>query len=291
MANYLNGVTKGLNSAVRDMAEKSNHTNPYQPDIALFLVIIPFISAINYYLTYTNIHLNGFLVLTFSIDTAQGYLAWWAVRSLILFLDKKWPYEKGPLKRIIFQIISTTFMGLAIISVLTELVSWLAKGKPAPLSFYAIDLFIIGIWFFVMNGIYIGLHYYNEWQRSEEKRREESLLKSGGIMVKQGKTDILLRFEELAGLFMEDDYVAATTLTGQKFFLGESLDKMEKKLPTLFFFRLNRQFIVHRQLVTGFRRTGNGKILVLLNKNQNIPAEIPVSRTKAVAFKPWFRPE
>ncbi len=271
------------------MAERRN--NPYEPDVNLFLVLIPFISAINYYLTYTNIRLNWFLVLTFSIDTAQGYIAWWAVRSFILFLDKKWTYETGPLKRITFQLVTTTFLGLAIIALLTELVSWIAKGKSAPLSFYAVDLFIIGIWFFVMNGIYAGLHYYNEWQRSEDKRLEENRIKSGGLMVKQGKADLLIRFEDLAGLFVDAEYVMAVTRSGQKYFTDESMDKTEKKLPFLYFFRLNRQFIVHRQLVAGFKRAENGKIMVLLHQSEGFPSEIPVSRTKAIAFKPWFRPE
>jgi hypothetical protein len=44
----------------------------YHPDIRIFLVAIPLISAFNYYLTYTNIQPNGFLLLTFTIDTIMG---------------------------------------------------------------------------------------------------------------------------------------------------------------------------------------------------------------------------
>ena len=47
--------------------------------------------------------------------------------------------------------------GIACIIILTEFVNWLASSKPVPLSFYKKDLFIISIWFFVVNGIYIGL--------------------------------------------------------------------------------------------------------------------------------------
>ncbi|MDQ4140927.1 MAG: hypothetical protein M3142_10425, partial [Bacteroidota bacterium] len=71
------------------MPEKRNSPNPYYPDVVLFLILIPFISAFNYYLTYTNIRLNWFLLLTFSIDTVQGYLAWLGVRYFVLYLDKK----------------------------------------------------------------------------------------------------------------------------------------------------------------------------------------------------------
>lgn len=272
------------------MQEKRKFTNLYYPDVALFLILIPFISAINYYLTYSKIRLNWFLLLTFSIDTVQGYLAWWAVRFFILYLDKKWPYGKKPLPRIIFQLISTTIIGLFIISILTELVSWIARGKPATIDFYTFDLFIIGIWFFVINGIYIGLHYYNEWRKAEEKRQEESRVKLEGLVVRHSKQDIKLNFEEIAGFYVNDEYVVVSHNNGKKYYLDQSLDKMEKNLPTSIFFRLNRQFILHRQVITGFKRAENGKLEVL-NKHENFPPEITVSRARASAFKSWFRPD
>jgi len=264
--------------------------NPYHPDIALFLVLIPFISAFNYYLTYSNIKFSWFLLLTFSLDTAQGYAAWWAVRSFILFMDKKKPYGDKPLSRILIQLICTLAIGLIVISLLTELTSWVAKGKGVPLSFYTVDLFIISIWFFVINGIYIGLYYYNVWQRVEEVRQEELRLKVGGLVVKQGKQNIRLTFDELAGFFVDGEYAVVCDTSGKKYYLDQSLDKIEKTVPALFF-RLNRQFILHRQLVSGFKRAENGKLLVLLNKHESFPTEVAVSRTKAAAFKSWFQPE
>ncbi len=273
------------------MPDNQLSLNPYHPDIAIFLTLIPFISAINYYLTYSSIQLSWFLLITFSIDTIQGYFAWWGVRSFIFFLDKKWPYEKGFPGRTVIQLVGTLIIGLLIISTLTELVSWIAKGKAAPLDFYSIDLVIISIWFFVINGIYTGLHYYNLWQKSEAIRREENRTKSEGLMVKQGKQEIRLDFNELAGFYVDDDYAVACHINGKKYYMGQSLDKIEKTLPTNSFFRLNRQFILHRQMISGFSRSDNGKILVLPNKHESFPSEILISRTKAPSFKIWFRPE
>src|SRR6187397_820456 len=97
-------------------------------DVKFFLIAIAFISAFNYYLTYTNIRFNWFLVLTYTIDTVQGWLAWWAVRSIIVYLDKKLPYTDRPLKKILVQLFLTTTVGLLIIIILTELVSLVARG-------------------------------------------------------------------------------------------------------------------------------------------------------------------
>src|SRR6185436_4666040 len=90
-------------------------------DVKFFLVAIAFISAFNYYLTYSNISFNLFLVLTYTIDTVQGWLAWWAVRSIVIYLDKKIPYSERPSKRILVQLVITTITGLLIIILLTEL--------------------------------------------------------------------------------------------------------------------------------------------------------------------------
>lgn len=264
----------------------------YYPDVPIFLALIPVINIFNYYLTYSNIRLNGFLALTFTIDTLQGYAAWLSVRYLILYYDKVLPYGKKPLRRILVQLISTTLLGLLVISLLTELTSWIARGRPADAHFYTRDLVIISVWFFVINGIYIGMHYYNEWQRSEARRREENRLKAEGLMVKLGRQDIQLGYDELAGFYVDGDHVLACTANGRKYYIDQPLGQLKEELPASLFFRLNRQFILHRQMVAGFERAENGKVQALLRaENINFPPRISVSRTKAPAFKKWFAGE
>ncbi len=262
----------------------------YHPEVAIFLICIPFISAINYYLTYSNIQLGGFLLLTFSIDTAQGYLAWMLVRQFIFFLDSKWPYTTHGVRRISVQIIGSLIIGLTVIALTTELVSWIAKGKPALPSFYSIDLFIIGIWFFVINGIYIGLYYYNLWKQTITTKQHEQKNAPEGLLAKNGKQELLIPYEELLGITVDHEYVVAYLQNKKKHYLDQSLDKLEKTLPPHEFFRLNRQTIIHRQVVSGFKREENGKISVLLKPTDFLPTEIMVSRIKAPAFKVWFRP-
>lgn len=260
-------------------------------DVKFFLIAIAFISAFNYYLTYTNIRFNWFLIITYSIDTVQGWLAWWAVRSIVIYLDKKLPYTHRPLKRILIQLLLTTITGLLIIILLTELVSWIAKGRTVPLSFYLFDVFIFIIWFFVINGIYIGMHYYAEWRQSEMRRQEEKKLRAGGFNVKHGNQNLLVPFDDILGFFVEAGYTILLTWQNKKYFPDKSLDKIEDALPDELFFRLNRQYIVHRQALTGFKRTRDGKIDVLVNAQENFPKTIPVSRTRAVRFKNWFQQE
>lgn len=260
-------------------------------DVKFFLIAIIFINAINYYLTYHNISFNWFFVLTFINDTVQGWLAWWAVRSIVIYLDKRMPYTDRPFKRIAIQFLLTTAAGLLIIIILTELSSWIVKGEPALLNFYTTDIFIIFIWFVVFNGVYVGMHYYAEWKESEKTRLEEKKIRAGGFTVKHGKQNLQISFEDMLGFYVDDGYTVLLTRQHKKYFPDKSLDKIEEALPAEWFFRLNRQYIVHRSAVTGFKRTGDGKIDVLINAAENFPGTIPVSRIKAAAFKNWFQPE
>lgn len=53
------------------MSRFSKWSRSNNPDIPLFLLLIPFIAVFNYWLTYSNIKFNWFLLITFTIDTVQ----------------------------------------------------------------------------------------------------------------------------------------------------------------------------------------------------------------------------
>lgn len=274
------------------MISGENHSiaKKYKPDIWIFLVVIPLISAFNYYLTYSNIQWNGFLLLTFSVDTAQGYLAWLIVRRLIFWLDRVMPLGPKPAKRIMFQVILTTIAGLSFIILTTEMVSLIAKGRPAIPEFYTMDVFIISIWFLVINGIYIGLYYYHTLS---EFQAEKSVSLQGfpGFPVKSGNRELLIPASEVAALKIEEEYVLLFTVNGKKYFLDESLDFWEKNVPDFEFFRLNRQTIVHRQILMGFNKLDHGKLEAELGPNSFLDLELGISRAKAPAFRAWFMPK
>ena len=260
-------------------------------DIPLFLVLIPLISAFNYYLTYPNIGLNTWTLFTFLADTIQGYLAWAGFRAIIFWLDKKLPYGDKPGKRIFIQLALTVTVSMLIIIILTEIINWIVKDTPVHPSFYKTDIFIIMIWFIGLNGLYIGLHFYGEWKYTEKLREEDKKLRRDGFMVRQGKQSLAIPFEEIYGFYVEGGYAVLVSNQQKKYFLDQSLDKIEENIPEELFFRLNRQFLVSRQTINGFRRADNSKIDVMMNVSGYFPETIQVSRTKAPAFKNWFQPE
>jgi DNA-binding LytR/AlgR family response regulator len=259
----------------------------YAPDLWIFAIAIPLISAVNFYLTYSNIQFDSFFAIRYLVDTLQGYLAWILVREIIFWLDRRLPYTSGIGKRIMIQVGLTTLAGLTFIALSTEILSLSVKKEPAPLGFYAIDLIIIGIWFFVINGVYIGIYFYRSLEMAKKKKPE---IEKKGILVKTGNQSILVHDDEIAMLIVEEDYVSLHTFGGKKYLLDQSLDKLEQSLPSELFFRINRQAILHRKAVKGFLRIDNGKLKIQLAVETKSNPELSVSRIKAAAFRTWFLP-
>ncbi len=263
----------------------------YASEIKLFLLLIPLINAFNYYLTYNNISLSWRTLLTFSIDTIEGYAAWATVHFVILYLDQRLPFHENVLKRLTIQIVTTLFSGMFIIVALTVIIHYAFKGGPIPVSFFSYDIFIISVWFLVINGIYIAIYFYSEWRISENKRVEENKIKKGGLSVKSGKQELFLNYDDMAGFRVDGDYIICYTIDSKKFLLDQSMDKLERFLPTSSFFRLNRQTLIHRQIVAGFEKDVNGKLNILIKSPAGISSPLNVSRTRASSFKAWFQAE
>ena len=85
----------------------------------------------------------------------------------------------------------------------TNLAAFLPTNIPKALASIAGSFDIFTIWFLVINGIYIGMHYYSEWKNSEDQRRKEKEIRSTGYTVKQGKQNILVGFDEILSFYAE----------------------------------------------------------------------------------------
>jgi DNA-binding LytR/AlgR family response regulator len=257
-------------------------------DIRLFLVLIPFINALNYYLTYTHIPSGWRLPVTFLIDTVQGYAAWWMLRALIRLLDRRFPYERNFVQRVILQCVITSVVSILVIVVSTEIINFLATDKPVPTTFYTHDIFIFFIWILAINGIYIGAHFYGQFRQADLTKHEALRIRQEGFMVRSGKQNVAIPFGDIAGFYVEGEYTMVLTDQQKRYVIDQSLDKLEEELPAEWFFRLNRQYILHRQTLAAFDRVENGKLNVRLKATAGFPESIQVSRTKAPVFKKWF---
>lgn len=257
-------------------------------DTLLFLVLIPLINTINYHLTYAHIRWDWYTYTTYAIDTASGFIAWWIIRSVILWFDKKLPYLKAPLKRIGLQILVTNLLAQGFIIIQTEVINTLFGEGPLPIQFYTYNLFIFFIWILVINGIYIGMSFYDQWQRTISLREKDKELRSTGFKVQLGKTVEAIPFEDIAAFYVEEGITYLRTRERKNFVLDLSLNKIMPGLPAEDFFRLNRKYIMHRAYIRGYQRAVNGKLSARLQDGYDLPMAISISRIAAPDFKRWY---
>ncbi|MEM9000018.1 MAG: LytTR family DNA-binding domain-containing protein [Bacteroidota bacterium] len=258
-------------------------------DPMLFFVLIPFINTINYHLTYSNIRWDWYTITTYLIDTAQGFIAWGLIKATILWFDKKMPYEKGFVKRIIAQLLATNVVAQGFIVLATELINMRFGDGPLPIKFYTYNLFIFFIWVLVLNGIYIGFYFYDQWHYTLALRNQEKKLRSTGFEVLLGNKTKNVPFGDIAFFLVEDRTTYLQTMTRERFVLDDSLNKIVPRLPEELFFRVNRKYIVHRNLIKGYRKAVNGKLVVGFHSDTTNIKEQVISRINAPHFKKWFR--
>lgn len=258
-------------------------------DILLGAVLIPVINTINYHLTYGHIRWDWYTAATYSIDTVSGYISWWIIRKIVIWLDRTMPYENGFVRRIAAQIGLTNLAVLAFTIGATEGVNALYWDKPLPQSFYTYNLFIFFIWILVINGIYTGLYFYDQWQRAHHLREKDQRLRQAGYQVRQGRQVRTLPFASIGVFHTEEGQTYLTTLEGRRYALDLPLNKIETLLPAEAFFRVNRQYILNRGVISGYSREANGKLQLELNRDLRLVDKLIISRLTAPSFKAWFQ--
>ncbi len=258
-------------------------------DVLLGLILIPLINSINYHLTYSHIRWDWYTRTTYLIDTAQGYISWWLLREIVLWLDRKMPYQKAFARRIAVQLILTNLVVQGFIILATEGINALFGDKPLPSNFYTYNLFIFFIWILVINGIYISMYLHHQWTLTQQLRQKDRSLRSQGFEVQLGHTIRKVPFEEMLLIFVDEGVTNLRTSDNKSFILDRSLNKLVPGLPEEDFFRLNRRFIAHRNAIRGYRKGANGKLQVRLADDLMVHETITVSRLSAPGFKTWFR--
>jgi DNA-binding LytR/AlgR family response regulator len=298
-----------------------NHT---YKDKWFIILLVPFANTINYLLTYSFPKPILRFLLTYGIDTVQGYIAVLIIRYIIILLDKKIGYFQNIGYRLTIQILLTSTAGLLSIALATELVNFIATNKPLPISFYTHNMPIFFIWMLVINGLYVGLYFYHHLLGYQQKIKEleqvqiiknsmaddtvdnivanivdnvanipvnipyKENIKPNNIIVSLGQQQVILSWKDIACFYVEDELSLVLTVEGKKYIVNNSLEKIENLVDTHLFFRANRQIIIHKQVIQQINKDENRKLTVFLKPIKDIPTPLTISRIKAPDFKKWL---
>lgn len=112
---------------------------------------------------------------------------------------------------------------------------------------------------------------------------------------KKYKTRFLLHYretykmipvEDIDYVYLEHKIVHFKLLDGSMIIVPYNLDELEEQLDPHYFFRVNRQYILHIHSIESIHKHFNEKAKIVLKRDSN--AEVIVSRIKMPQFKLWL---
>ncbi len=121
------------------------------------------------------------------------------------------------------------------------------------------------------------------------------------MAINPGKIGIKTRKESLAidqsniVLFHSSNGVVSVQIKDGKKVITQftSLEEVENKVSDFIFFRVNRQYLVNREMIGGFKKQKNRKLTLNLDSNYSYGSDvnITISRYKSQQFKEWWNVE
>lgn len=106
------------------------------------------------------------------------------------------------------------------------------------------------------------------------------------FLVYKGDKVKSIEIETVAYFFAEGKHVYLVDKGGQQYLLDYTLDKLKECLDPQYFFRINRQFIIHIQAIEEMTAYTKGRIKIDLNPAGKKEAIVSIER--ASAFKTWL---
>lgn len=242
------------------------------------------LTTLNYILTYSTFRLD--LEHTYFIlnDLALTIIILEFLIICIKTLDRYLPWQVDQNKRLIVQLVTIT----PIVSFFTLLVNELSEaiiytGRIDP-RFYSFDMVVAMVLILMVQFIYIALHFLPH--KPEHIASEVNSVRQ--IKVSQGTTTKIVRETEMLAAFVSSDLTYVLDRNCKRFLCNEPLKELEENLSGKFF-RANRQFIISREFVLGFKSLEYGKIEVqLVCEDKLTPENIIISRKKAAMFRKWI---
>ncbi len=132
------------------------------------------------------------------------------------------------------------------------------------------------------------VHSQVENKKPVEEKVAEILNENKGIIVTVGNRKEIFHHNDVVCFYSNQKITYLVNSDGKQYVLDESLEKLEERIGTDYFFRANRQYIISPQIVKEFKADENGKLNVVLNSLSNLPLSISVSRLKSHAFRKWI---
>jgi len=223
----------------------------------------------------------------FALVTASivGFYLGWLVR----YLDKneKTSWQNAPRKRFLLQSLYGILLPL-LISIGLEIIylDWI-DIQLSESSILNLELPLAFIYLSIINLLYY-LNFVSQFHRLELESVKEQKTKAYNqkISIQEGYKENLISIEAIAFVRSAEKITWLHSFDEKQSYLKGTLNEWEQKLPKEKFYRLNRQFIAHRNAIQSIEATNTRRLKVFLI---GFSQEVYVPKTKASDFRKWLQ--
>ncbi|MCE7057592.1 LytTR family transcriptional regulator [Algoriphagus sp. AGSA1] len=199
-------------------------------------------------------------------------------------LDKKYDWKDSPLLRLTLQFTLGVLLPGVVDYFFLSLYQWyfgLTTSSANPglnnsIPAMALPVFLFNIYY---------LFYYQILRNREGNTYTKTEMEI--LLVQQGTKTIPMELQNIRFIYHQDRMNYLVTSNQTTYFINETLDELEQKLPPRDFFRINRKMIIQYRSCQDFRSNGHGKLFVHLSPSFH--EEVTVSQSRAGKFKEWIR--
>jgi two-component system LytT family response regulator len=106
------------------------------------------------------------------------------------------------------------------------------------------------------------------------------------FLVKRGKEFASIKSDDIAFFYATHKLVCLVEKNGSKFILDTSLSEIEKQINPVFFFRINRKYLVQINSIKKISSLSKSKLLIEVMPAP--PDELVISAENSGEFKIWM---
>lgn len=205
------------------------------------------------------------------------------VHLVTIQLDKVYDWKEKPLIRLTLQFLLGMLLPGIIDILFLSIYRWYfgltvaseISSSHSSFPMMALPVFLFNIYY---------LFYYHILRKQESSIPSKA--KTEILLIQQGTKTIPIQLSDIRFIYHLERMNYLLTVNETSYFLNETLDELERKLPEQDFIRINRKMIIHYRACLHFRSNGHGKLLLQLSPS--FTEDVIVSQNRAKKFKEWI---
>jgi len=217
-------------------------------------------------------------------------LIWMTYLGIVLFLDKKMPWESTPeLKRWAWQIGLSFPLGILIDWGGVLIRNHLLAIPFLPHLFLYTDVPVLLLFTIILPYLYRKWYLAHYYQTLSMDAKDSTILVPERLpfSVKKGNKVYQISIEDICYFYRKDQYNFLRESNGNEYILDQSLTAIEQQLDTHLFFRINRQLLVNRQAIQSYKILPSRQIALSLSPVFETGALL--NKNRSAQFKKWIQ--